>query len=111
MHTKIKVRDFPDQKSSTLVTPSAWFDLKVPGTRYTKCRVLSSCVLTDNGLPLDAVAGVVVGAGHGRQLAVGRRDVAELVAQAAAFVERAAAAAHGRLRRVVYCIVCGTLVF
>jgi hypothetical protein len=61
--------------------------------------------LTDDGLAFDAVAGVVVGAGHGRQLAVGRRDVSEFVAKPA-FVQRACAAAYCTLRRVVHRIVC-----
>lgn len=64
-------------------------------------------VLTYNGLPFDAIAGVVVGAGHGRKLAVGGRDVAQLVTKSAALVQRAAAAAQRSLRRVVYAVVCG----
>lgn len=69
------------------------------------CEAVDSMVLTDDGLSLDAVARVVVGAGHGRQLAVGGRDVAELVPQSAALVQRAAAAAQRSLRCVVHCVV------
>lgn len=62
-------------------------------------------VLTDDGLSLDAVAGVVVGAGHGGQLAVGRRDVAELVAKSSALVE-STARSERCARCVVHRVVC-----
>lgn len=51
-------------------------------------------MLTYDCTSLNPVAGVVVGAGHGGQLPVGRRDVAELVTQVRATLVQGGAGSH-----------------